>query len=205
MPSDWILFIYSLPSQPSRKRAYVWRELKKLGAVNLHHGVAIVPRRPDLEERMVVMSQRVEDEGGSADLIFSPQFADRRAEDLIQGFQEERAAEYRELYHACARFLRDVLEDVDADEFGFPGVSNLESELVRLKRWDEQIRARDYFNAPGSDRVQEMLEKCERAFERFVGTAHERLDAADEMAEEDVFERLAGPAGGDLVAEDHPL
>jgi hypothetical protein len=191
MPSDWILFIYSLPSQPSRKRAYVWRELKKLGAVNLHHGVAIVPRRPDLEERMVVMSQRVEDEGGS--------------EDLIQGFQEERAAEYRELYHACARFLRDVLEDVDADEFGFPGVSNLESELVRLKRWDEQIRARDYFNAPGSDRVQEMLEKCERAFERFVGTAHERLDAADEMAEEDVFERLAGPAGGDLVAEDHPL
>lgn len=205
MPSDWILFIYSLPSQPSRKRAYVWRELKKLGAVNLHHGVAIVPRRPDLEERMAVMSQRVEREGGSADLIFSPQFADRRAEDLIQDFQEERAAEYRELYHACARFLRDVLEDVDADEFGFPGVSNLESELARLKRWDEQIRARDYFNAPGSDRVEEMLEKCERAFERFVSTAHERLDAADEMAEEDVFERLGGPAGGDLVAEDHPL
>jgi len=205
MPTEWILFIYSLPSQPSRKRAYVWRELKKLGAVNLHHGVAIVPRRPDLEARMEVMSQRVEDEGGSADLIFSPKFANRRAEDLVRAFEEERAAEYRELYHACARFLRDVLEDVDADEFGFPGVSNLESELARLKRWNEQIRARDYFGAPGSDRVQEMLEKCERAFERFVSTAHERLDAAEEMPEEDVFERLGGPARGDLVIEDHPL
>src|SRR5438309_7457883 len=49
---EWLLLIYTLPSQPSRKRAYVWRELKKVGAVYLRDGVAILPRRPDLEERL---------------------------------------------------------------------------------------------------------------------------------------------------------
>ncbi len=206
MTSDWILFIYTLPSQPSRKRAYVWRELKKLGAVYLRDGVAVLPRRPDLEEHVDAMAQRVEEYGGSADLVLSPQFAGGRAERLRARFQEERAAEYRELYHACVRFLRDVLEDVDADEFGFPGVDNLESELGRLRRWQEQILARDYFGAPGLDRVEEILAKCDRAFERFVSTAHEREDAGIATGSEDVFDRLGGPVpDAQALSDDHPL
>lgn len=205
MALEWILFIYTVPSQPSRKRAYVWRELKKLGAVYLRDGVVVLPSRHDLVERLEAMVHRVEEYGGSADLILAPTFVTTKQEDLVQRFQDERASEYRELHHACVRFLRDVLHEVDAEDFGFPDVDNLESELGRLRRWREQIEERDYFTAPGSDRVREILTKCERAFERFVSTASERIPGGD-AKREDVYERLGGPGQAqNPLPDDYPL
>jgi hypothetical protein len=102
------------------------------------------------------------------------------------------------------RFLRDVLADVDADDFGFPDVDKLDSELARLHRWYEQIEARDYFGAPGSEITRDILAKCDRAFEHFASTASERLD--DRAPSDDVFERLGGPsAARDALPEDFPL
>jgi hypothetical protein len=205
MGGDWLLLIYTVPSQPTRKRAYVWRELKKLGAVYLRDGVALLPRRPDLEARLREIVERVKEYEGTADLVVSPQFPEERAATLVQRFQEERLAEFRELYHACVRFLRDVLHEVDTDDFGFPDVDNLDSELSRLHRWYEQIDDRNYFKAPGSDRVRDILAKCDEAFERFATTASGRV-AAEAPVTEDVFERLAGKsAEGATVPNDYPI
>jgi len=203
---SWIMMIYTLPSQPTRKRAYVWRELKKLGAVYLRDGVALLPRRPDLEERLQGIADRIEEYEGTVDLLLSPQFARGREATLAGRFQAERSSEYREVYHACVRFLRDVLDEVSAEEFGFPDVDNLESELARLRRWQEQIEERDYFHAPGAERVREILTKCERAFEQFASTASQRANSTRDEAREDVFERLGGSSTPvEKVPEDFPL
>src|SRR5437588_9666066 len=133
-------------------------------------------------------------------------FRPEREAVLIEKFRHERSEEYREVYHACVRFLRDVLEDVDADDFGFPDVGKLESELKRLRTWREQIDSRTYFGADGADRVAEIMDKCERAFEHFVSTASEREEAKAERAQDDVFERLGGPqAESEEVPEGFPL
>jgi hypothetical protein len=207
--NDWALLIYSLPSQPSRKRAYVWRELKKLGAIYLRDGVAVLPRRPNIEAHLQGMVCRILEYEGTADLILSPRFAPEREQQIVVQFQEERVSEYREIYHACVRFLRDVLHDVDADDFGFPDVGNLESELARLHRWHEQIVERDYFQSPGGDRVSEILVKCDRAFEHFASQASERADGSDGQSADDVddvFERLGGGAGAaQALPDDYPL
>lgn len=205
MAHDWILLIYSLPSQPSRKRAYVWRELKKLGATYLRDGVAVLPRHPRLEEHLEEIARRIEEYEGTADVLLSPGFRREREEVIIQRFQEERTAEYREFYRACVRFLRDVLHDVDADDFGFPDVDKLESELARLGRWREQVVERDYFEAPGSGRTREILEKCERAFDHFVHTASTRDETDGRDTPDDVFERLGGSGDAAAALEDLPL
>src|SRR2546430_2223573 len=93
-PTKWLI------ASPT-KRAYVWRELKKLGAVYLRDGVALLPRRADLEERMREIAARIEEYEGTVDLVISPRFSDERATVLVQRFQEERLAEFRELHHAC--------------------------------------------------------------------------------------------------------
>ena len=201
MSVDWLLLIYTLPSQPSRKRAYVWRELKRVGALYLRDGVALLPRRPELEDHLRDIVARVEEFEGESDLILSPTFSEERTTVLVGRFREEREAEYREVYHACARFLRDVLHEVDTDDFGFPDVDNLESELGRLRRWYLQVSSRDYFITPGSKKVEEILEKCARAFDHFVSTASERQEQP--ATHDDVFERLGGPSA--TVAEDLPL
>ena len=206
MQSEWILLIYSLPSQPSRKRAYVWRELKRLGAVYLRDGVVVLPRRADLEERMRSMVARVVEYEGTADLVLSPQFVTGTPKNLVDRFQEERSSEYAELHRAGLRFLRDVLYEVDQEDFDFPDVDNLESELMRLYRWRDQIAERDYFQAPGADRVDETLNKCRRAFENFVATASDRAGSKSESQSEDVFERLGGEnVSSQVVPDDFPL
>lgn len=201
----WILLIYTVPSQPTRKRAAVWRDLKRLGAVYLRDGVAVLPFSPDLEARLQSVADRVIEYEGTADLIPVPRFPGARDAEVQQQFQEERADEYREVYHACVRFLRDVLEDVNADEFGFPDVEKLESELTRLRRYYETIKERDYFSAPGINRVAEILDKCDRAFERFVSTASERTEARPRSGSDDVYRRLAGPASPSGTEQDLPL
>lgn len=204
-PYDWLLLIYTLPSQPTRKRAYVWRELKKAGAVYLKDGVALLPRLAPLEEHIRQVALRIEEYEGTVDILPSPQFSPERSRTLIARFQEERLAEYRELYHAGVRFLRDVLEQVDSNEFGFPDVDNLDGELTRLRRWHDQIVARDYFEAPESDRVRDILAKCEQAFERYTHTASARVEPGH-VPVEDAFERLGGAGVSDgQVPDDFPL
>lgn len=198
---QWLLLIYSLPSQPSRRRAYVWRELKKLGALYLRDGVALLPMRPPLRDQLDALRARIGAEEGTAHLLVAPEFAGTAGDDLVARFDAERAAEYGELYHAGVRFLRDVLDEVDRDEFGFPDVGNLESELGRLNRWLSQVRERDYFGSPDARRAEEIVAKCETAFERFVGEASEREEYAG--ARDDAFGRLAGSAAP--PSDDCPL
>ena len=50
MDIPWLLLIYTVPAEPSRKRAAIWRELKKVGAPYLRDGVCILPERPETRE-----------------------------------------------------------------------------------------------------------------------------------------------------------
>ena len=45
MAARWLVLIYTLPAEPTRKRAFVWRELKKLGAVYLREQAASIGRQ----------------------------------------------------------------------------------------------------------------------------------------------------------------
>lgn len=204
--TEWILLIYSLPSQPSRKRAYVWRELKKLGAIYLRDGVALLPRTQESEGRLAEVAERIAAYDGSAELVLAPRFLNEDPARFVERFQADRTDEYRELYHECVHFMRDVLEEVDAKDFGFPDVDKLESELGRLHRWKEQIAERDYFRAPGVDRVDEILGKCDHAFDAFVNDASQRDAEPVKDEPDDVYERLGGPAEGMKEgAEELPL
>jgi hypothetical protein len=42
---NWILLVYKIPNEPSAGRVFVWRKLKKLGAILLHDAVSIASRR----------------------------------------------------------------------------------------------------------------------------------------------------------------
>ena len=64
---DWVLLTYRLPTEPSRHRVAVWRELRRVGAVSLQQATWAVPaRREFIEavERAVDLIQR-----GDGDVI----------------------------------------------------------------------------------------------------------------------------------------
>src|SRR5947207_6006707 len=66
---DWILLTYRLPSEPSRHRVAVWRELRKVGAVPLQQATWALPARGDFVQAASRAVGLVEQAGGDA-LVF---------------------------------------------------------------------------------------------------------------------------------------
>src|SRR5438094_9968307 len=104
-PPAWILLVYTVPSQPTRKRALVWRELKKIGAVYLRDGVAVLPEQPDTRDAFQSLAAKIEAMSGRAILITNSAIAADAADSLIAEAREARAAEYEEIAREATAFL----------------------------------------------------------------------------------------------------
>jgi len=167
----WILLIYSVPSEPSRKRAYIWRELKKVGAVYLRDGVCALPERAETAVAFRQIAAKVEEFDGDATLVEGAQLDARRVEALMSAARAARTEEYREVAQACEQFLAHVRRETEHRAFTFAELEELEGDLGKLTRWMEQIRARDYFREPAADAVVTLLARCEEALAVFMEAA----------------------------------
>lgn len=163
MEQGWLLLIYTVPSEPSRKRAAVWREVKKAGAIYLRDGVCALPRREETANTFQALAAKVEAFGGEATLVDVPHLDRRRAEAIMARSREERAAEYAELTREAERFLEHVRRETTHRAFTFAEVEELAADLGKLQHWAEQIRGRDYFDAASAHDVAALLARCEEA------------------------------------------
>ena len=92
MAPRWLVLIYTVPSEPSRKRAFIWRELKKAGAVYLRDGVCALPERPETLAALSAIAARVEELGGQATLVHLGPDGVHQAHDLQRaGVRHQRA------------------------------------------------------------------------------------------------------------------
>src|SRR5438270_12933937 len=81
--NSWRLLIYTVPSEPSRKRAFIWRELKKAGAVYLRDGVAVLPEQAAAVEALQAIAAKVDEFGGEATLVPRAVLPGARAQSVI--------------------------------------------------------------------------------------------------------------------------
>lgn len=141
----WQLLVYRLPSETSRARVAVWRELRPLGALPLQQSVAAVPERGEMPARARA-SGRVEraahagvrgDRGGVRDEI--------RARGRVEVF-------------------RGNVTSIEAEE--------VEADLEMIRTWFGRVRARDLFDAPGRAEVEEAIARSEALLQDFVERAY---------------------------------
>ena len=66
VPTRWLLLVYRVPSQSSRARVAVWRELKRLGGLYVQQAVCVLPDLPGLRTAMKEVRQRIEDLQGTS-------------------------------------------------------------------------------------------------------------------------------------------
>lgn len=62
----WLLLHYKLPNKPSALRVYVWRKLKRLGAILLQDAVWALPDLPRTAEQIQWLTAEIQEMGGSA-------------------------------------------------------------------------------------------------------------------------------------------
>jgi hypothetical protein len=176
--TNWLVLIYSVPSEPSRLRATVWRELKKVGGVYLRDGVCALPAQPATTPAFRAIAARVEDLGGKAILIEDARIDPTHAQEIVDQANEARAAEYAEVECEAEDFLAHVEREREHREFTYAEVEELEADLGKLKRWIAQIRVRDHFGAVGGTAVEDLVIRGETALADFLEEAYRQTEAA---------------------------
>jgi hypothetical protein len=178
MNARWHLLIYTVPPQPSRKRAAIWREIKKVGAEYLRDGVCILPERPDTLESLRAIAASVDAFEGEATVVESADLPGQRSEAVVARFQAARAEEYGEIAREAERLLEHIARETEHRDFTYSELEELEQDLAKLKRWADQVRARDYFESPEAQAVRGVVERCDNALEAFLDTTAEAQTAA---------------------------
>ncbi len=134
--SDWLLLHYKLPVRPSARRVFVWRKLKRLGAILLNDAVWVLPDTPRTAEHLQWLSAEIKEMKGNAFLWRSNLVLGVQENDLVEQFNLQVQSQYK-------RLLKDLnRKNVD---------------LTALSRQYQQIVGQDYFHSELGQQVREAL------------------------------------------------
>jgi Protein ChrB, N-terminal len=169
MNAPWLLLIYTVPAKPTRKRAYIWREVKKIGAVYLRDGVCALPERPETLKAVEAIASRVREFDGEATVVTGATFDIARSEAVIATFKSGRLNEYAEVRREAERLLEHISCESNHREFTFAELEELEEDLAKVKRWMKQVQARDYFpDMSATESTGQLLAQCDAALAEFL-------------------------------------
>jgi hypothetical protein len=133
---SWVVLVYKIPREPAAGRVYVWRKLKRLGALLLHDAVWMLPETPWTREQFQWLAVEIKELGGEALVWESRMVLPGQDEALVQQF----VADVDEAYQA----ILAALQQADAD-------------LAALGRQYQQVQARDYLQSPLGQQVRVAL------------------------------------------------
>lgn len=128
----WMLLIYKVPNEPTAGRVFVWRKLKKLGAVLLHDAAWALPATAQTREQLEWLVTEIAELAGQATLWESRLTSESAETALVQQFNLAVDGPYQE-----------ILSDLDGHD----------PDLAALSRRYQQVRAIDYFQSPQGRRV----------------------------------------------------
>jgi len=162
----WIFFSYRLPPKPSKLRVYVWRQLKKMGAVN-YQSVWVVPHIKDLLSDLESLASHIEANGGGSVLIEGKPIKKPEQERILKAFLEASTEEFQEIANKCDDFLKEIASEIARKNFIFAEVEENEEDLEKLKKWIKKADERHLVKNPLRKLVAQKLKQCERALEDF--------------------------------------
>jgi len=108
--TNWLLLHYKLPSKPSALRVYVWRKLKRMGAILVHEAVWVLPDLPRTAEQIQWLTAEIEERGGDAFCWRATSLLGVEEESLVQQFQEQVDVVYSDLLKRLEKSRPDVQE-----------------------------------------------------------------------------------------------
>ena len=179
----WLLLIYKVPSEPSRGRVSIWRELKRSGGIYLQQAVCILPASPANVELLQRIRERITGlEGVSWYFEVSRLPAAEQAE-LVQLFLEATRKEYAEIVEECeTTFVKEIEFERFRENYTFEEAEEIRQDLEKLRRWFDKVQSRDWFGAPGCSGVETWLEKCSLLLEEFEDDVYQRTKGEDDRA-----------------------
>src|SRR3954452_23277849 len=144
------MLIYRLPSNDSRARVAVWRELRRSGALHVQQSVVAVPDDDAFTDAVDRLRAVIAEVGGQLTALRAEPIDAADGQRLVEAFNGARDAEYRELAGECAKFLAEIDHEFAIAKFTHAELDEEEAEFEKLQRWYQRIGARDVHAASGA-------------------------------------------------------
>ncbi|GAA4567089.1 Chromate resistance protein ChrB [Planotetraspora kaengkrachanensis] len=173
---NWLLVTVST-GQVASLRVYVWRQLRKLGALYLQQSVCLLPDRPDVAKTIARLVARVRDQGGQARALRVRLTDPQEHGALVDEQRADRDVEYAEVLERAPAFLAEIEMETTRGRATYAEVEESEADLERFEKWLAAIAARDYFDAPGGAAARAAVQRCRDVLADFE-TAALHADAA---------------------------
>ena len=132
----WLLLHYKLPNKPSALRVYLWRKLRRLGAILLHEAVWVLPDQPRTAEQVQWLTAEIREMGGEAYSWKANAILGENDESLTLQFKKQVDAVYAQLLKKLEKSRVDLQE---------------------VSREYQQAASQDFFHSELGLRVREKL------------------------------------------------
>ena len=132
----WLLLLYRVPTKPTARRVYVWRKLKRLGAILVHDAVWVLPDTPRTREQFQWLAAEIIEMSGEAQLWESRLALPGQEDGLVRQFVEQSQAAYRAILAKLEKPGRDP---------------------AALSQLFQQARQQDYFQSTLGPKVRQAL------------------------------------------------
>lgn len=172
---DWVLILPQIPSEPSRHRVGVWRQLRKAGAVPVSPGVWALPAGPAFQADLDRAGELCRKGGGILAVIdASPRDQDSAAV-LQDAFAAVRVDEWAEFTSDCGKFEVKIAKEIQKRKFTFAELEEEEQSLDRLRRWYRDLKKRDVLELPEATAADARLRACAAVLDGYAEQVYQAV------------------------------
>lgn len=173
---QWLVVVARLPTQPSRHRVAVWRELRRSGALALGGGTWLIPAGRGAEEVVEQIRELVaRTEDGELFVLDARPYDDPTGVQLQAAYNATVEAEWLEFLSECDKYDAELDKEVAMVKFTLAELEEEEQSLDRLRRWHRALSLRDRFGTPSGSRTKQRLAECTAHLERYAEMVYEVL------------------------------
>lgn len=176
---EWLLATYKVPSEPTRFRTYIWRQMKALGCLHLQQALWVLPKVDGTEGRFRKLAAAIEGFGGEVSILTTRSPDAQWEARVIDGFNAARDKEYAAIVKSEERFEDALRRQAGKMEFPFGKIRGFEADWGTLERWMAKVRNRDFFGAPGRRRAEDRLAAGARLLDAVTGKIYAHSGAQE--------------------------
>ena len=177
------MLVVKLPSEPSRHRVAVWRELRKVGALSLGQGVWAAPDVPVFAAGIARALELTENAGGEAISLHASGAGPGDGARFEAMFTAAREEEWTEFLADCGKYEAELDKEICNAKFTLAELEEEEQSLERLRRWHRDIKTRDVFGAPSAAGAGRRLRHCADRFTDYTERVFTALHAPGPSAD----------------------
>ena len=150
------MLLHQIPPKPAYFRVKIWRRLQDLGAVAIKNSVYVLPRSDQSQEDFQWVLREIRAGGGDAS-VCEARFVEGLSDDEVEAlFHAAREADYGQLSDEAREAARELPPRLAREDDRRGGV---EAEIARLRKRYDEIRAIDFFEAPGRETAESAAAK----------------------------------------------